>query len=130
MAEPNWPFSQATLSNDYKCPNFTSGYQLLGADAIAGPVLKGVLNNNFIPDDILNQFNFSQPDQVVQVLSDNINELVSANEVWAAVTIGGLALLLVLFIIVLISLCVFCCMRPNRYEYTIYFCIAVLYIFT
>ena len=114
--ESSWPFSKPTLTDDYKCPNFKSGYQLLGADLVARPVMNGVLKSDFIPDDILNQLNFSQPDQVARELSDHINELVSHNEVWAAVTIGGGALLLVLFITVVLSLCVFCCVRPSRYE--------------
>ena len=115
--EVSWPFSNFVLSNDYNCTNFTSNNQLLEADAVAGPVLGAILKKDFIPDSILDQLNFSQPNDVVKVLSGNISDLVTHNEAWAAVTIGGGVCLIASLIAVLITLCVFCCLRPNRFVF-------------
>ena len=115
--EGSWPYSNFVLSNDYNCTNFTSNNQLLEADAVAGPVLSAVLKKDFIPDSILDQLNFSQPNDAVKVLSGNISDLVTHNEAWAAVTIGGGVCLIASLIAVLITLCVFCCLRPNRFVF-------------
>ena len=113
-----WNFTSPKLQDNYSCPGFmnSSAPYLLGAGNITEDIFNAVLNKDFIPDSIIDLLEFNDTSAFFQALSGNWTEVVNENATWAALSIGGLSLLLVLFFIALISMCCISCCSGKNYS--------------
>ena len=111
----DWTFSHPVLNDSYLAGN-VSASNLYQADSVADWLLEAALRPDFFPQTVVDSIDINDPEQFVNAVTDNWQEILRQNTAFISIAVSGLVVAVLLLFILFIGWCWMCCCKGEAYS--------------